>query len=406
MPQFSLSIHKYYTVVTFPFMMTNRWTGHNIETLKNAQNSILDLTAKYHSKKNSIEIRFEEINFETSESIKLNVIKCTTENTDTTLAPMVITHGYNAGLAFFADVMSNIAVRTKKPVYASDWLGFGGSDRVVSSETEGFCEAVDFFLAPFSEFVNSLKVVEFDLMGHSFGGYLSGYFASNYSKSENPSPLIRQCKARVRKLILASAVGIPEEDPSVWKSQKVLDNPYFQRYSYDADKIKDRVKNAIYQKGFTANEIMKTLTGPKSLQIAAKGLKAKTVHGESMGLKAIQNLSDENVIQKTLVVEEVNDSNCVKCVEKAEGSRETILFSKDPKNLPTIYYHQILTGGKSGEALLPKILKLGAWALHPLVHELPKLNKNVEVLFINGIDDWMNICSFHDTIIPILEQSS
>ena len=63
-----------------------------------------------------------------------------------------------------------------------------------------------------------------------------------------------------------------------------------------------------------------------------------------------------------------------------------------------------MTAKQSGDKMLPHILKLGAWAVKPLIHELPKLDASkTRIMFINGEEDWMNIPSFHDTAIVKLE---
>lgn len=116
---------------------------------------------------------------------------------------LVILHGYGAGLGFF---YKNFEPLTRAPgwkLYALDMLGMGNSTRppfrVHAKDKEGkIAEAEAWFVDALEEWRKIRNIDKFTLIGHSLGGYLSVAYALKYP-------------GRLKKLILASPVGVPED---------------------------------------------------------------------------------------------------------------------------------------------------------------------------------------------------
>jgi cardiolipin-specific phospholipase len=119
---------------------------------------------------------------------------------------IILCHGFGAGLGFlYKNVWPLSRLVPNCRVYAIDLLGMGRSGRpefpkFQINNTQGDATlAVDFFLNSFEEWrVKQDGLEKFVLVGHSMGGYLSALYALRHPQ-------------KVRKLILASPVGLPEQ---------------------------------------------------------------------------------------------------------------------------------------------------------------------------------------------------
>ena len=148
-------------------------------------------------------------------------------NDQTSNLPIVLIHGYALGLAFFHKNFSSLC--KKRRVYAIDLPGFGLSSRVEFPEQPSECrnKIVDLI----EKWRIAVKLEQFTLLGHSFGGYISASYTLKYKKN-------------VRHLILADSWGVlsKEEDSRDFSmKQKLLIlcniNPYqFIRKSLAAGK--------------------------------------------------------------------------------------------------------------------------------------------------------------------------
>jgi cardiolipin-specific phospholipase len=126
------------------------------------------------------------------------------EETEETL---VMLHGYGAGLGFF---YKNFEPLTRTPglrLYALDMLGMGNSSRpafkIHAKEREDqVIEAENWFVDALEEWRKARKIERFTLLGHSLGGYLAISYAIKYP-------------GHLKKLILASPVGLPENPHAV-----------------------------------------------------------------------------------------------------------------------------------------------------------------------------------------------
>ncbi|PTB70710.1 alpha/beta-hydrolase [Trichoderma citrinoviride] len=126
------------------------------------------------------------------------------EESDETL---VMLHGYGAGLGFFYKNFEPITRIPGLKLYALDMLGMGNSSRppfkIHAKDREGkVIEAENWFIDALEEWRKARKIERFTLLGHSLGGYLAVSYALKYP-------------GHLKKLILASPVGIPEDPYAV-----------------------------------------------------------------------------------------------------------------------------------------------------------------------------------------------
>ncbi|KAG6172452.1 hypothetical protein E4U24_004492 [Claviceps purpurea] len=120
---------------------------------------------------------------------------------------LVMLHGYGAGLGFFYKNFEPITRISGLRLYALDMLGMGNSSRPVfkihaRDHDKQVEEAEDWFIDALEEWRKARKIERFTLLGHSLGGYLAVSYALKYP-------------GRLKKLILASPVGIPENPYAV-----------------------------------------------------------------------------------------------------------------------------------------------------------------------------------------------
>jgi cardiolipin-specific phospholipase len=120
---------------------------------------------------------------------------------------LVMLHGYGAGLGFFYKNFEGMSRVKGWKIYALDMLGMGRSSRppfkVHAKDQEGkIREAENWFIDALEEWRVLKKIDRFTLLGHSMGGYMAVAYSLKYP-------------GHLKKLILASPVGIPEDPYAV-----------------------------------------------------------------------------------------------------------------------------------------------------------------------------------------------
>ncbi|KAJ6444590.1 alpha/beta hydrolase [Purpureocillium lavendulum] len=120
---------------------------------------------------------------------------------------LVMVHGYGAGLGFFYNNFEPITRIPGLRLYALDMLGMGNSSRPsfkihAKDKEQQVIEAENWFIDALEEWRKARKIERFTLLGHSLGGYLAVSYAIKYP-------------GHLKKLILASPVGIPEDPYAV-----------------------------------------------------------------------------------------------------------------------------------------------------------------------------------------------
>ncbi len=120
---------------------------------------------------------------------------------------LVMLHGYGAGLGFFYKNFEGLSRVKGWKIYALDLLGMGRSSRppfTLNSKDRQQCitEAENWFIDALEEWRVQKKIDRFTLLGHSLGGYMAVAYALKYP-------------GHLKKLVLASPVGIPEDPYAV-----------------------------------------------------------------------------------------------------------------------------------------------------------------------------------------------
>ena len=120
---------------------------------------------------------------------------------------LLIIHGLlSSGIYFF-----KIFPYLKKffHIIIIDCIGFGKSDRSINKKTTNKKEALDFFIQPILLFIEKLKLDNFILLGHSFGGFLSGH-------------LIPFLEDKIKAVFMVSPCGFIFKEFSGNEKQKVI----------------------------------------------------------------------------------------------------------------------------------------------------------------------------------------
>lgn len=99
-------------------------------------------------------------------------------NTLSNNTPIVLLHGFGAGLGFW--ILNIDALAQDRPVYAIDLLGFGKSSRPKFSKEA--TEVEDQYIESLERWRRLMRVEKMILLGHSFGGYLSTAYSIKYSE--------------------------------------------------------------------------------------------------------------------------------------------------------------------------------------------------------------------------------
>lgn len=144
----------------------------------------------------------------------------TSPSTSSSRSPVVLLHGYGAGLGFFFQnflALGQWAGRRGTSVFALDWLGMGRSARVPFTikarrdDIDGRVnEAEGFFIDSLEQWRERMGLERMTLVGHSLGGYLSVAYALKYP-------------TRVSKIILLSPAGVPRDPESTVYAREVTD---------------------------------------------------------------------------------------------------------------------------------------------------------------------------------------
>jgi len=116
--------------------------------------------------------------------------------------PIVLVHGFMLGAAGFWKWLPLLAQH--RTVYAIDVIGMGGSGRPPFEAGSLTAEAAESLLVdPFQQWVEAMELNEFDLLGHSFGGFVCSAWASRYPEKIRSlgllSPLLGFSDARIDK---------------------------------------------------------------------------------------------------------------------------------------------------------------------------------------------------------------
>lgn len=157
--------------------------------------------------------------------------------------PVVLLHGSGPGVSGFANWRLTIpALAEERRVLAPDLVGFGYTER-----PSGHQYAMDTWIAQVKDFVDTLGLERYSLVGNSFGGALALRMATEHHD-------------RIDRLVLMGSVGVPFEitegldevwgyEPSVVAMRRVLDYFAYNRALIDDDLAAARYEASV-QPGF------------------------------------------------------------------------------------------------------------------------------------------------------------
>jgi len=192
-----------YNDVLNPLRWASRiWTGSSTADSITSEERLLKRFVRSPHRLGRVAIDVSQIGLGTQHINTLEV------NPEAGGTPLVWAHGAGSGLGFFYrnyDAMANPPGRSKRRVLAFDWLGQAGSSRPsyptsglrpgwTLSERTRVDAALKFGVESLEAWRCAMSLEQFDLVGHSAGGYLATQYALQYP-------------TRVRRLVLLSPVG-------------------------------------------------------------------------------------------------------------------------------------------------------------------------------------------------------
>lgn len=97
-------------------------------------------------------------------------------NTKSQNVPILLLHGFGAGLGFW--VLNLDAFATDRPLFAIDLLGYGRSSR--SKFSKDAEEIENQYVESIEKWRQQMGIERMMILGHSFGGFLSTSYAIKY----------------------------------------------------------------------------------------------------------------------------------------------------------------------------------------------------------------------------------
>jgi cardiolipin-specific phospholipase len=317
------------------------------------------------------------------------------EQADETL---VMLHGYGAGLGFFYKNFEPLTRAKGWRLFALDLLGMGNSVcrhcslskrrwltvqtrppfRVHAKDPQGkVTEAENWFIDALEEWRIKSKIEQFTLMGHSMGGYLAVSYALKYP-------------GRLKKLILASPVGVPENPYATPdKMQEQEESTMAAEFTVDQETVMQDHNNFLNQQD-------KTTKGGRRRSTSSTGTPKRPLPGWLVWLW------DANVSPFSIV--RLTGPFGPRFVSGWTSRRFNHLPPDEAQALHD-YSFAIFRQRGSGEYALPYILAPGAYARSPIVHRIHKVGRQVlrtegdtpvretgiPIVMMYGENDWMDV---------------
>ena len=295
-----------------------------------------------------------------------------TRTTEPHTEDLVILHGYGAGLGFFYRNFDAMSRRPGWKLWALDLLGMGRSSRPpfkirATDKSSKIKEAEDWFIDALEEWRIKRGLDRFTLMGHSLGGYLATAYTLKYP-------------GRVKKLILASPVGVPE-------------NPYAEEQQLPANPPQDQSHPPSLEVTGMEAELLQpsdeVLKPTPSLTSTTPPHKPSVDPPRRQIPKWISYLWDQNVSPFTFI--RWSGPLGPSLVSSWTSRRFSFLPTPESAALHTYAYTLFRQRG-SGEYALTFLLAPGAYARNPLVNRIGKVGwQGVPTVLMYGEVDWMDV---------------
>ncbi|KAF7597104.1 Alpha/beta hydrolase domain-containing protein 4 [Aspergillus hancockii] len=271
---------------------------------------------------------------------------------------LVMIHGYGAGLGFFYKNFEPLSRLKGWQLHALDLLGMGRSTRppfrIKSKDREdAIREAEDWFIDALEEWRIKRKIDRFTLLGHSLGGYMAVAYALKYP-------------GRLKKLILASPVGIPE-DPYAVSAEVPSESTMANEFSQDQRKIAESASSV-------APEAMQK--GDNNILLKGPPTSAETPDRPPRRMipKWFAYLWDANISPFSLI--RWAGPIGPRLVSGWTSRRFSHLPADEAKALHD-YSYSIFSLRGSGEYALAYILAPGAFARSPLIRRIQGVGRQV-----------------------------
>ena len=294
---------------------------------------------------------------------------------------LVMVHGYGAGLGFFYKNFEPITRMEGLKLYALDMLGMGNSTRppfkIHAKTREGkITEAENWFIDALEEWRKARKIEHFTLLGHSLGGYLAVSYAIKYP-------------GHLKKLILASPVGIPEDPYAVNASLPEPQESTIQNeFSQDQQTVTEtHAKAPSAQPQATGNPPAPNAAGPPKRPLPSWAVWLWDANVSPFSLVRLVGPFGPRIVS-------------------GWSSRRFNHLPEDEAQALHHYSFSIFKQKGSGEYALGYILAPGAYARSPVINRIQEVGRQaipqpddaeavkengIPIVFMYGENDWMDV---------------
>lgn len=285
--------------------------------------------------------------------------------------PLVLVHGFGAALGHWARNLDTLA--QYHTVYAIDLIGFGRSGRPYFKPKNAE-EAEEFFIESLEGWRKQVGLEKFNLLGHSFGGYVTALYAMKYPDT-------------VDHLILADPWGVPgrqehRERRISWKWRMVAK---FLMYF-----------NPLASVRFAGPY------GPALIHRFRPDLPKKWI-----GWHEEEAVDGEEEEEEEEEAQEEAEEQAAEAVAKAvaeKGKQLQQLQNRKPaKVIPPVVeyiYHSNAQYPATGETAFNTLTVPIGWAANPLCDRLHELDPEIPVTFLYGQYSWMD----RTAAVPLMEK--
>ncbi|KAJ1979935.1 hypothetical protein H4R34_002637 [Dimargaris verticillata] len=358
--------------------------------------------------------------------------------------PIVMAHGFAAGLGMYYRNYEAIARQTGRAIYGFDWLGMGLSHRSaqtpwakyyhtgtgflgltsssavdVGRNDDHIHETEDYFVESLERWRRAMGIKRMVLVAHSFGGYMSALYTKRYPD-------------RVAKLILVSPMGVsePHADIGEW-TQALVDgraeqlHPSIDISKQDEQRVK-RVQKSMQDlhSSFTYDSDCSTLVASSDQDIEDHYTQESTVVNQKWTFsvrsavptppqpEADPCVADDagNILSPSAVMyifrrAWIEGLSPQWYVRKA-GLFGRWLLARVVENFPYLpendrsdaldYFYQLAAQPGSGEFCLTTLIYPIAHAKHPICQRMHGCQ--VPTTFVYGDSDWMDYRAAEQTM--------
>ncbi|CUM64163.1 uncharacterized protein PRCAT00001755001 [Priceomyces carsonii] len=307
-------------------------------------------------------------------------------HSDTT-RDVVLIHGYGAALGLFIENYDLLSSVPGIRIHAIDLLGFGLSSRpsfpkLPCSTKDEVLKVEDWFIDPIEEWRKKRNLSRFNLIGHSFGGYLSCAYALKYNKKIKDD-CTGEIRNLVNKLVLISPAGVPRNKYSLLKD--VSNQAAIPEAKREAENKQIATNN--YSREFEDNQEDIVHNRPTDQSSDPEFLK-----NPSFRVKVILYLWNRHFSPLSLM----RNSGPLKSriLSRWTTNKLAHVYAKDPEQFRRMhsYLYRILNAKGSGEYAITRVLEVGASPRLPLLDRCPArfVAMGLPSLWLYGDKDWMD----------------